>query len=275
MANDSAIAPATIAFEILSRMSHLETPAFRSEPSLTEQLRADLRFSKGCACVSLKIYHAGKIVPQGTVRSACALQIRMCAFAETASRTSADIAAGPPAHSRDRPSPSRRNPAPDRRCAGPRRDTTGGTIAIGNGNLTFSGGNTALGDIVVNGGKGTAFNDDPLMIAATWAMPAIGGLGLGRAKTEEGVGEIGLGQRFCQLRFRRWRVSNRAIRLSHILKALTGSPSCPLIEPCVWLRTLIFGACSRVPAISCWRLKQTAALPEHLSNDVHGSGPPI
>ena len=31
---------------------------------------------------------------------------------------------------------------------------TGGTIAIGKGNLTFSGGNTALGDnIVVNGGR--------------------------------------------------------------------------------------------------------------------------
>ena len=56
----------------------------------------------------------------------------------------------------------------------------------------------------MNGGKGTVFNDDPLMIAATWAMLAIGFLGLGRAKTEEGVGEIGLGQRFCQLRFGRW-----------------------------------------------------------------------
>jgi hypothetical protein len=44
---------------------------------------------------------------------------------------------------------------------------TGGTIAIGSGDLTFAGGNTALGDnIVVNGGKGTIFNDDPLMIAA-------------------------------------------------------------------------------------------------------------
>jgi len=44
---------------------------------------------------------------------------------------------------------------------------TGGTITIGAGNLTFAGGNTALGDnIVVNGGKGTVFNDDPLMIAA-------------------------------------------------------------------------------------------------------------
>jgi hypothetical protein len=40
-------------------------------------------------------------------------------------------------------------------------------ITIGNGNLTFAGGNTALGDnIVVNGGGGTVFSDDPLMIAA-------------------------------------------------------------------------------------------------------------
>jgi len=43
----------------------------------------------------------------------------------------------------------------------------GGTITIGAGNLTFAGGNTALDDnIVVRGGKGTVFNDDPLMIAA-------------------------------------------------------------------------------------------------------------
>jgi hypothetical protein len=44
---------------------------------------------------------------------------------------------------------------------------TAGTITIGAGNLTFAGGNTALGDnIVVNGGSGTVFNDDPLMVAA-------------------------------------------------------------------------------------------------------------
>ena len=44
---------------------------------------------------------------------------------------------------------------------------TGGSIAVGNGDLTFAGGNTALGDnIVVNGGGGAVFNDDPLMIAA-------------------------------------------------------------------------------------------------------------
>jgi hypothetical protein len=44
---------------------------------------------------------------------------------------------------------------------------TGGAITIGNGNLTFAGGNTALGDnISVDGGAGTVFNDDPLLIAA-------------------------------------------------------------------------------------------------------------
>ena len=44
---------------------------------------------------------------------------------------------------------------------------TGGLITIGGRNLTFAGGNTALGDnIVVNGGGGTVFNGDPLMIAA-------------------------------------------------------------------------------------------------------------
>ena len=45
---------------------------------------------------------------------------------------------------------------------------TGGTITVGNGDLVFAGGNTALSDnIVVNGGKGIVFsNSDPLMIAA-------------------------------------------------------------------------------------------------------------
>jgi len=44
---------------------------------------------------------------------------------------------------------------------------TRGVITIGNGNLTFAAGNTALGDdIAVNDGKGTVFNNDPLMIAA-------------------------------------------------------------------------------------------------------------
>ena len=42
---------------------------------------------------------------------------------------------------------------------------TGGTITVGNGNLTFAGGNTTLADnIVVNGGAGTVFNNDPLRI---------------------------------------------------------------------------------------------------------------
>ena len=54
--------------------------------------------------------------------------------------------------------------------AGPARpsaDWTGGTITIGNGNLTFAGGNTALGDnIYVDGGEGTVTNKDPLRIAA-------------------------------------------------------------------------------------------------------------
>jgi hypothetical protein len=44
---------------------------------------------------------------------------------------------------------------------------TGGTITIGNGDLTFAGGNAGLGDnIVVDGGAGTVFNNDPLVIAA-------------------------------------------------------------------------------------------------------------
>ena len=46
---------------------------------------------------------------------------------------------------------------------------TGGTITIGNGNLTFAGGNTALGDnVTVNGGAGgtgTVINKGPLQIA--------------------------------------------------------------------------------------------------------------
>ena len=44
---------------------------------------------------------------------------------------------------------------------------TGGAITIGNGNLTFAGGNTALGeDISVNGGKGTVTNMAALQLAA-------------------------------------------------------------------------------------------------------------
>ena len=62
---------------------------------------------------------------------------------------------------------------------------TGGTIAIGNGNLTFGGGNTFLGDnISVNGGLGTVTNKDPLRIAApltvtgSFAQTAAGALDL-------------------------------------------------------------------------------------------------
>jgi hypothetical protein len=44
---------------------------------------------------------------------------------------------------------------------------TGGTINIENGDLTFGGGNTFLGDnIIVNGAAGAVTNTDPLMIAA-------------------------------------------------------------------------------------------------------------
>ncbi len=44
---------------------------------------------------------------------------------------------------------------------------TGGTIDIENGNLTFGGGNTFLGDgVSVDGGAGTIFNEDPLMVSS-------------------------------------------------------------------------------------------------------------
>ena len=44
---------------------------------------------------------------------------------------------------------------------------TGGTITVGNGNLVFAGGNTAISDdIAVNGGTGTVTNDDPLKLTA-------------------------------------------------------------------------------------------------------------
>jgi hypothetical protein len=49
---------------------------------------------------------------------------------------------------------------------------TGGTITIGNGDLAFARGNTALGDnIVVDGGRGTIFNNDPLMASSTLSSP--------------------------------------------------------------------------------------------------------
>ncbi len=52
---------------------------------------------------------------------------------------------------------------------------TGGAITIGAGNLTFAGGNTALGDdIEVDGGEGTVINKGPLQIA-TLAPLAVAG----------------------------------------------------------------------------------------------------
>jgi hypothetical protein len=44
---------------------------------------------------------------------------------------------------------------------------TGGTITIGNGNLTFAGGNTALGDNII---AGTVYNNDPLMVTTPIAI---------------------------------------------------------------------------------------------------------
>ena len=62
---------------------------------------------------------------------------------------------------------------------------TGGTITIGNGNLTFAGGNTALGDdISVDGGNGTVTNMGRLRLAApetiagNFTQTAAGVLGL-------------------------------------------------------------------------------------------------
>jgi hypothetical protein len=48
---------------------------------------------------------------------------------------------------------------------------SGGAITISNGDLTFAGGNTALGDdIVVNGGAGTVTNDGRLLVTAAVAV---------------------------------------------------------------------------------------------------------
>ena len=62
---------------------------------------------------------------------------------------------------------------------------TGGAITIGNGNLTFAGGNTALGDdISVDGGAGTVTNMGALRVAApqtiagNFTQTAAGVLGL-------------------------------------------------------------------------------------------------
>ena len=50
---------------------------------------------------------------------------------------------------------------------------TGGAITIGAGNLTFAGGNTALGDdIAVDGGKGTVTNKGRLQIATRRRLPS-------------------------------------------------------------------------------------------------------
>ena len=75
---------------------------------------------------------------------------------------------------------------------------TGGTITIGNGNLTFAGGNTALGDDVeVDGGKGTVINKGQLQIATlaphaitgNFTQTAAGVLGLDFAG--DGLGQYG------------------------------------------------------------------------------------
>jgi hypothetical protein len=70
---------------------------------------------------------------------------------------------------------------------------TGGTITIGNGNLTFAGGKTALGDnISVDGGLGTVTNKGALRIAApqtitgNFTQAPAGVLGLGIAGDASG-----------------------------------------------------------------------------------------
>jgi PEP-CTERM motif len=73
---------------------------------------------------------------------------------------------------------------------------TGGAITIGNGNLTFAGGNTALSeDISVNGGNGTVTNKGRLRLAApetiagNFDQTAAGVLGLDFAR--DVVGQYG------------------------------------------------------------------------------------
>ena len=64
---------------------------------------------------------------------------------------------------------------------------TGGTITIGNGNLTFAGGNTALGDdVTVDGGKGTVINKGPLQIATLAPLAITGNF------TQTAAGVLGL-----------------------------------------------------------------------------------
>ncbi len=63
----------------------------------------------------------------------------------------------------------------------------GGAITIGNGNLTFAGGNTALGDdISVDGGKGTVTNEGPLQITTLAPLTITGSF------TQTAAGALGL-----------------------------------------------------------------------------------
>ena len=74
-----------------------------------------------------------------------------------------------------------------RRAARPSAAWTGGTITIGDGNLTFAGGNTALGDDVeVDGGKGTVTNKGPLQIATLAPLAITGNF------TQTAAGVLGL-----------------------------------------------------------------------------------
>jgi hypothetical protein len=64
---------------------------------------------------------------------------------------------------------------------------TGGTITIGNGDLIFAGGNTALGDdISVDGGLGTVTNKGPLQIATLAPLTITGNF------TQSDTGVLGL-----------------------------------------------------------------------------------
>ncbi len=64
---------------------------------------------------------------------------------------------------------------------------TEGAITIGGGNLTFAGGNTALGDDVeVDGGKGTVINKGPLQIATLAPLAITGNF------TQTAAGALGL-----------------------------------------------------------------------------------
>jgi len=64
---------------------------------------------------------------------------------------------------------------------------TGGMITIGAGNLTFAGGNTALGDnVTVNSGAGTVTNKGPLQIATLTPLTITGNF------TQTSAGALGL-----------------------------------------------------------------------------------